>query len=314
MKLVSYKIKGTPGPLRMGFSLDDKGKIVDLQETWRQMQLNRQDRDSVDVTETSFPSNPDQFFAGGNRLIKQAMDVMAFAAANNIDDNGYNRDDVYLATPVSSPSKIICVGKNYAAHAAEMQSDVPDYPVLFAKFANALVGPEDMIEKPDFVRKLDYEAELTVVIGKEASNIKREEALDYIAGYTIGNDSSARDLQKRTPQWLQGKTLDRSTPIGPWVVTADEVGDPGQLSINAYVNGEVRQAATTEQLIFDVPFLIEFISSLITLKPGDLIMTGTPDGVGMGMDPQQFLKDGDHVTVEIDKIGQMANKVKELKS
>src|SRR5699024_4864701 len=149
--------------------------------------------------------------------------------------------------------------------------------------------------------------------GKEASHVKREEALDYIAGYTIGNDISARDLQKRTPQWLQGKTLDRSTPVGPWVVTADEVGDVGNSSVYSYVNGEERQSATTEKLIFDIPHLIEFISSLITLKPGDLIMTGTPDGVGMGMEPPQFLNDKDTIGVEIDKIGWMENRVSEVK-
>jgi len=310
LKLLSYKIKGNPGPARMGFMHEEK--IVDLQETWRRWQRAGNKDNEADAADRLFPADPVQFYAVGQSVIEQAKDVQAYAKTNDVKDITFSRDETNLATPVPSPSKIICVGKNYAAHAAEMDSNVPDHPVLFAKFANALIGPDDLIEKPGFVRKLDYEAELTAVIGKQASHIKRENALDYIAGYTIGNDISARDLQKRTPQWLQGKTMDRATPIGPWVVTADEVGSPGHLAISSYVNGEKRQAATTEQLIFDIPFLIEFISSLITLKPGDLIMTGTPDGVGMGMEPPQFLNDGDTITVEIDNIGRMENRVAEL--
>jgi len=311
LKLLSYRIKGSPGSSRMGFMHGEK--IVDLQEAWKRLQRDNSDNDAADAANRLFPAEPAQFYSAGLSVIEQAKEVQTYARTNHMDDICFNRDGVYLSTPVPSPSKIICVGKNYAAHAAEMDSDVPDYPVIFAKFANALIGPEDAIEKPVFVNKLDYEAELTAVIGKEASHVKREEALDYIAGYTIGNDISARDLQKRTPQWLQGKTLDRSTPVGPWVVTADEVGDVGNSSVYSYVNGEERQSATTEKLIFDIPHLIEFISSLITLKPGDLIMTGTPDGVGMGMEPPQFLNDKDTIGVEIDKIGWMENRVSEVK-
>ncbi|WP_010532211.1 fumarylacetoacetate hydrolase family protein [Lentibacillus jeotgali] len=312
MKLLSYKIKGIPGPSRMGFMHGEK--IVDLQEAWRGLKRSNSDIDAADAADELFPADPAQFFKAGHRVIEQAKDLKTYPEANDTGAISFNRADVSISTPVPSPGKIICVGKNYAAHAAEMDSDVPDNPVLFAKFANALIGPEDVIEKPEFVSKLDYEAELMAVIGKEASHVKRDEALDYVAGYTIGNDMSARDLQKRTPQWLQGKTLDRSTPVGPWVVTADEVGDVEKLSVRSYVNGEERQSATTEKLIFDIPFLIEFISSLITLKPGDLIMTGTPNGVGMGMNPPQFVHNGDIITVEIDNIGKIENKVKELKN
>ncbi|QKY69826.1 fumarylacetoacetate hydrolase family protein [Lentibacillus sp. CBA3610] len=311
MKLLSYKIKGAPGPLRMGFMKGDE--ITDLQGAWQKMHRANENQDLAGSADILFPSDPTQFFSAGQHLIDQAKNVQAYAANKDVEDISFSRGDVYLSTPVPSPEKIICVGKNYAAHAAEMQSDVPDYPVLFAKFANALVGPEHNIKKPRFVQKFDYEAELTVVIGKETSHVKRDKALDAIAGYTIGNDISARDLQKRTPQWLQGKTLDRTTPVGPWVVTPDEVGDPSHLSIRSTVNGVVRQAATTNQLIFDIPFLIEFISGLITLKPGDIIMTGTPAGVGMGMKPPQYLKDGDIVTAEIDNIGRIENKVAQSK-
>ncbi len=309
MRLVSYKLKGKPSSLRVGFMLGEK--VIDLQEAYRQVLLSRQDKDLSNAIENVLPSDPTHFFAAGNLVIDRAKEAYTYAESNSTGGFSLLYDDVLLSTPIPAPAKIICVGKNYAEHAVEMQSDVPEFPVLFAKFSNALVGPEDTIQKRDVTEKLDYEAELTVVIGKEASQVKKEDALDYIAGYTIGNDISARDLQKRTPQWLQGKTLDKSTPVGPWVVTADEVGDPGNLSIRSTVNGEERQSSNTNKLIFNIPFLIEFISNLITLKPGDIILTGTPNGVGMAMDPPQFLKDRDVIQIEVEKIGQLKNKVVE---
>lgn len=307
MKLVSYKLKGKPSSYRVGFMLDEK--VMDLQEAYRQLLLSGHDKDLSNAIENVLPSDPTHFFAAGNRIIDKAKKAHTYAKNNSTEGFVLDQEEVLLSTPIPAPAKIICVGKNYAEHAVEMQSDVPEFPVLFAKFSNALIGPEDSIEKRDVTEKLDYEAELTVVIGKEASQVKKEDALDYIAGYTIGNDISARDLQKRTPQWLQGKTLDKSTPVGPWVVTADEVGDPSNLSIRSTVNGEERQSSNTNKLIFDIPFLIEFISNLVTLKPGDIILTGTPNGVGVAMEPPQFLKDGDVVQIEVEKIGQLKNKV-----
>ncbi|TMN21280.1 fumarylacetoacetate hydrolase family protein [Lentibacillus cibarius] len=307
MKLLSYQLKKSAASPRVGFMLHDK--IVDMQEAWCLWRRSRQENDLADAAEQFFPSDPTRFYAAGDFVISQAKEAAAFVQTTNMEDSCFSRENVHLLTPVPEPSKIICIGKNYAEHAAEMKSDVPDYPVLFAKFANCLIGPEDAIEKSPKTCKLDYEVELTAVIGKVASQVRRENALDYIAGYTIGNDTSARDLQKRTPQWLQGKTLDRSTPVGPWIVTADEVGDPGNLKIQSLVNGNVRQSSSTSKLIFDVPFLIAFISGLITLKPGDLIMTGTPHGVAMGMDSPLYLRDGDVVTMEIENIGRLENNV-----
>ncbi|RYG74474.1 FAA hydrolase family protein [Lentibacillus lipolyticus] len=308
MKLLSYQLKRSPGPPRVGCMLHDR--IADMQEVWCRWRRSRQETELASAAEQFFPSDPTRFYAGGDFIISQAKEAAAFAEETNLEDIRYSRQDVHLLTPVPEPSKIICIGKNYADHAAEMNSDVPEYPVLFAKFANSLIGPEDAIEKSAKTSQLDYEVELTAVIGKEASCVKRQDALEYIAGYTIGNDTSARDLQKRTPEWLQGKTLDRSTPVGPWIVTADEAGDPSNLTIQSQVNGHVRQASSTSKLIFDVPYLIEFISGLITLKPGDLILTGTPNGVGMGMEPPQFLNHGDIVTMEIENIGKLENSVK----
>ncbi|MBP2078084.1 fumarylacetoacetate hydrolase family protein [Oceanobacillus polygoni] len=306
MKLISYKRKGSDIGWRIS-SLDEN-TVIDLQDAYRNLLISKGEKENV-AMESVFPADPNQFYSIGNGIINKAKEALDYALSHTNGKTVLQREAVILGPPVPNPSKIICVGRNYAEHVAEMKGDLPENPVLFAKFTNALIGPEDTIEKSAATEKLDYEVELTIVIGKEASKVSQEDALDYIAGYTIGNDTSARDLQKRTPQWLQGKSLDRTTPIGPWVVPADEIGDPSNLTIKSYVNGEERQASHTSNLIFTIPFLIEFISNLITLKPGDIIMTGTPDGVGFAMDPPQFLRDGDVVTLEIEKIGRMENKV-----
>lgn len=302
MKLVSYREKDKDVPLRVG--LIEENYILDVQEIIEQYPDNRE------KLEEQVPSDPTSFFKLGIVAIKKVQVAYTLAKKEERNINRIHREDVYLGTPIPEPSKIICVGRNYVEHAAEMNSDIPDYPVLFSKFSNALIGPEDDIIKSPLTSKLDYEVELTVIIGKEASKVSKEDAYDYIAGYTMGNDISARDLQKRTPQWLQGKTLDNSTPIGPWIVTADEITDPGRLDVYCYVNGEKRQASNTEKFIFDIPFLVEFISNLITLKPGDIIMTGTPEGVAFGMETPKFLQAGDVVTLEIESIGQMENRIR----
>ncbi|MFC3041331.1 fumarylacetoacetate hydrolase family protein [Virgibacillus xinjiangensis] len=304
MKLISYKPKEIPGDFRMGLMVN--GEVYDLQESYRK---------AIGVgkgvpLQRSMPTDPASFYRLGKDVLNLAHQAERYL--KDTEETPISKDLIELGTPVPAPSKIICIGKNYAAHAEEMKGEVPDYPVLFAKFRNALIGPADDIEKPAATNKLDYEVELGVVIGSEATNVQREDALQYIAGYTIGNDISARDLQKRTPQWLQGKTLDRSTPIGPWVVTADELEDPSNLAVCTFVNGEKRQESSTSHLIFDIPQLINFISSLITLEPGDIILTGTPDGVGVAMDPPHFLKDGDVVRLEIEQIGSMENRVREV--
>lgn len=305
MKLVSYKCKGIPGDYRIGAIHDEK--VIDLQESYCDLLESQGDENTTHSINSLLPSAPSVFFSMGSVAIGQAKE--AFGHAIDSVKFMYDKEKLTFGIPNPAPSKVICVGKNYAEHVAEMQSDIPKFPVLFAKFTNALIGPEDEIRMSPATSKLDYEVELAVVIGKEASLVKKEDALDFVAGYTIANDISARDLQKRTPQWLQGKTLDRSTPIGPWVVTPDEIGDPHNLAIRSFVNGEKRQESNTKHLIFDIPFLIEFISGFITLNPGDIILTGTPDGVGFAMDPPRFLKESDLATLEIEKIGRMENRV-----
>jgi len=301
MKLVSYKVNKHDNKFRVGFILNHK--VFDVQQSYRLL-LNHQQKSQKDL-----PSDPNVFFSYGFEAIKKAQDAYRYVVQSNELCHSLNQEDVILGPPNPHPEKIICVGLNYADHIQEMNSEVQEYPVLFSKFNNSLIGPEDPIEKNPLTNKLDYEVELVVVIGKEASKVKQVNAYEYIAGYTIGNDISARDLQKRTPQWLQGKSLDRSTPIGPWIVTTDEISNPENINVRSFVNGELRQQSNTSHFIFNIPFLIEFISHLITLKPGDLIFTGTPDGVGMGMNPQQFLKSGDIVTLEVDGIGVLENQV-----
>jgi 2-keto-4-pentenoate hydratase/2-oxohepta-3-ene-1,7-dioic acid hydratase in catechol pathway len=218
--------------------------------------------------------------------------------------------DLRLAPPIPNPGKIICVGLNYADHCREQNIDLPESPVLFAKFTTALIGIDEAITWPTEVsQQVDYEAELAVVIGREAKNVPGDEANQYVAGYTIVNDVSARDVQFSDGQWIRGKSFDTFCPMGPYLVTADEIDDPQQLDIRCRVNGELRQDSNTREMIFQIPFLISFISKTCTLLPGDVISTGTPDGVGVFRDPKVFLKPGDVVEVEIEKLGRLRNTV-----
>jgi acylpyruvate hydrolase len=213
-----------------------------------------------------------------------------------------------LRPVVPHPGKIICVGLNYHAHIEETHRDVPDYPVLFTKFAASLTGPFDPIPCPPESEAIDYEGELAVVIGLRARRVAPDRAIDHLAGYTVANDVTARDYQYRTHQWLQGKAWDASTPLGPALVTTDEVADPGTLALRTHVNGELVQDASTDLLIFSIPTLVSTISEFTTLEPGDVILTGTPAGVGFRREPPLLMTDGDVVTVEIDGVGRIENR------
>lgn len=214
-----------------------------------------------------------------------------------------------LAPCVPNPGKIICVGLNYRTHAAESGLQPPSSPMLFSKFNNSLAGHGDPVPIPPDTEQMDYEAELAVVIGRRCRGVAREEALDCVFGYCNANDISARDLQFRTSQFLLGKTADGFAPIGPYLVTADEVADPNALGIRCYVNGELRQNANTRDMIFPVAELVAYISRYMTLEPGDLILTGTPEGVALGRPDKPWLRPGDQVTVEIDGLGQLTNTI-----
>ncbi|MEX2382421.1 MAG: fumarylacetoacetate hydrolase family protein [Opitutales bacterium] len=212
-----------------------------------------------------------------------------------------------------APSAILCIGLNYRCHAEETKAKIPEYPVLFFKGINAVQNPDDPILIPTFLpsEKVDYECELAVVIGKPCKNVSPASALDYVLGYTCGNDVSARDWQKERggSQWCRGKTFDTFAPLGPCIVTRDEIPDPGNLSIRTFLNGEIVQDGHTKDMIFDVASLVSFLSGSTTLLPGTVILTGTPSGVGMARTPPVWLKPNDNVTIEIEKIGRLSNPV-----
>jgi len=214
-----------------------------------------------------------------------------------------------LNPPIVAPGKILAVGLNYAAHAAEGNAKPPEFPLVFSKCVTALIATRDEIKLPRVSEMIDYEGELAVIIGKQAKCVSAADAMEHVAGYTIVNDVTARDLQKRERQWVRAKGLDTFAPCGPWLVTTDEITDPHTLDIELTVNGEVRQHSNTNDLIFKIPQLIEFISQGLTLKPGDIISTGTPSGVGAYMNPPVFLKDGDQVDITIERIGVLSNSV-----
>jgi acylpyruvate hydrolase len=217
--------------------------------------------------------------------------------------------EVRLLPVIPHPRKIICLGLNYRSHVTETKRELPNYPVLFTKFADCLTGPYEPIVSPPESTQVDYEAELAVIIGRHVRRVDERVAPAAIAGYAVANDVTMRDYQYRSHQWLQGKTWPGSTPLGPHLVTPDEVGDPGALEISLERNGEELQHAETSALLFPVPTIVARISEFTPLAPGDVILTGTPGGVGYRRDPQVFLEPGDRVTVDISRVGRISNTV-----
>lgn len=224
---------------------------------------------------------------------------------------------VTFKAPIMDPEKVICVGMNYVDHCTEQNLPVPEEPVIFNKFPSSVCSPGDPIPLLDGqTNELDFEVEMVIVVGKECKQVAEKDAMQYVLGYTVAHDVSARDwqLKRNGGQWLLGKTFDNYSPIGPAIVTCDELGDAHKLGIRCFVNGKSVQDSNTNQLVFKTEFLIEWISKYVTLKPGDIILTGTPPGVGCFRKPQLFLKDGDSVTCEIDGIGAITNKVQRVAS
>jgi 2-keto-4-pentenoate hydratase/2-oxohepta-3-ene-1,7-dioic acid hydratase in catechol pathway len=237
------------------------------------------------------------------QLVSQALDRKHVVA--------YPADQIKLLPPIPDPPKIVCLGLNYADHAKEGGVPIPKDPVLFSKYATALVGPEDAIVLPPVSSEVDYEAELVVVVGKGGRNLPSELGESHVFGYTIGHDVSARDwqLKKDGKQWMVGKTFDTFAPLGPHLVTADEVPDPHNLRIRLRLNGQTMQDSNTKQMIFPVGRVLSYLSQVFTLQPGDLIFTGTPPGVGFARKPPVYLKPGDVVEVEIERLGVLRNPV-----
>lgn len=284
MKLVTYKPKGAGAQL--GVLVD--GKVINLAE----------------ASGGRLPNDMRSLIELGEPALQIAQEV-----ASNANAEGVALGDVKLLAPISNPSKLVAIGLNYMDHVRETGSKVPSIATMFTKYTTSIVGTGDEIRwDPALTAKVDWEAELAVVIGKRASKVKEEDAFDYIAGYMNCHDVSARDLQnEKGDQWIMGKSLDTFGPLGPYLVTKDEIPDPNNLSIKCIVNGTAMQDSNTREMIFKVPYLIAYLSRAITLLPGDVITTGTPDGVGGARKPPIFLKHGDVVTVEIEGLGQLTN-------
>jgi 2-keto-4-pentenoate hydratase/2-oxohepta-3-ene-1,7-dioic acid hydratase in catechol pathway len=255
--------------------------------------------DGIRLDVSAFVQDYDEAFFGSN-----GIDKLRLWLDNNQENCPKVGDDVRLGPPLSRPSKIVCVGLNYAKHAAESGMDIPEEPVLFFKASSAIVGPNDPIIIPKNSEKTDWEVELAVVIGKKASYVSEADALNHVAGYVLHNDVSERAFQlERSGQWVKGKSCDSFAPIGPFIATPDEIGDPNNLNLWLKLNGEEMQNSNTSDFIFNIQHVVSYISQFMTLLPGDIISTGTPFGVGLGLTPPRYLKEGDVVELGIEGLG-----------
>ncbi|QHW33921.1 fumarylacetoacetate hydrolase family protein [Paenibacillus rhizovicinus] len=259
---------------------------------------------------TEVPADVMAVIEGGEKALEALSGFIASLPSTGNESYVRSEEEIEWGPCVTAPNKIICVGLNYRKHAEETNAPIPQFPILFNKFNNTLTGHLKDIVVPKVTEKLDYEAELVIVIGKQVKYVAKEDALSHVFGYCAVNDLSARDLQMRTQQWLLGKTCDDFSPLGPYLVTADEVGNPNDLTIKAIVNGEVRQNSNTSDMIFHCDEIVSYISQHMTLVPGDVILTGTPEGVVLGLPEAQqvYLKPGDEVTIEIEKLGKLTNR------
>ena len=255
--------------------------------------------DGTKLNVSAFGHDYDESFFGENGLEK-----LQSWLKKNLDNCPVVGDDVRLAPPLIRPSKIVCVGLNYAKHAKESGMDIPEEPVLFFKATSAIVGPNDPITIPKGSEKTDWEVELALVIGKKASYVSEKDALNHVAGYVLHNDVSERAFQlERSGQWVKGKSCDTFAPIGPFIATPDEIGDPNNLNLWLTLNGEEMQNSRTSDFIFNIQHVVSYISQYMTLLPGDIISTGTPFGVGLGLTPPRYLQDGDIVELGIEGLG-----------
>jgi 2-keto-4-pentenoate hydratase/2-oxohepta-3-ene-1,7-dioic acid hydratase in catechol pathway len=259
------------------------------------------------------PKTMEEVIGKGVGPLQELESLIKLAVESKDGQLFLEEESLTLGAAVPKPGKIICVGLNYQKHAEESNMPIPEYPILFNKFDNTVSAHKEVINLPRNSLENDYEAELVIVIGKEAKYVSKDEALDYVFGYCNANDLSSRDLQFRTNQWLLGKCCDGFSPLGPYLVTNDEVGDPNELQIKAIVNGEVRQDSSTSDMIFKCNEIISYVSEHMTLSPGDIILTGTPEGVVLGYPEEErvYLKDGDEVTIEIEKLGRLTNTFKQ---
>jgi 2-keto-4-pentenoate hydratase/2-oxohepta-3-ene-1,7-dioic acid hydratase in catechol pathway len=313
MRLVTFMQNGRA---KLGVVLEHQ-YIVDLNMAYREFTRHRKTLSQSDVP---FGADMRGFLEQGESSLQLANEVIAFVqeqvnaqtSKKSLPPWLLPEIEVKLTAPIPNPQKVVAIGQNYRDHCAEQGVPIPERPIIFAKFPTAINGPDEPITwNPDLTQQVDYEAELAVVIGKRAKNVSQEDAFEYIAGYMNGNDISARDLQFGDKQWVRGKSLDTFCPIGPYLVTKDEIPDPHHLAIRATLNSTVMQNSNTSNLIFGVPYLIEFITKAITLLPGDILLTGTPPGVGVFRKPPVLLKPGDTITIAVEGLGTLTNPVVE---
>ncbi len=261
-----------------------------------------QEDNAVPLAPLGFPDLV-SVLAGGSDAMARIQDLIA-SGPESVPLAGLR-----LRAPIPRPPKLICVGLNYRDHAMESKMEIPQVPTIFNKFPNVVIGPGDPIVLPSNSTKPDYEAEFAFVIGKGGRRISADRWQEHVAGYTMVNDVSARDFQMATTQWLMGKTFDTFAPMGPWLVTADEIPDPHSLDISLIINGDVLQCSNTRELIFRIPELVAYISSVVTLEPGDVVSTGTPSGVGFARKPPRWLAPGDEIIVRVAGLGELRNPV-----
>ncbi|NWF86481.1 fumarylacetoacetate hydrolase family protein [Candidatus Bathyarchaeota archaeon] len=262
----------------------------------------------------NFPKHLEQFINLGGQAIRKTEKLVESAQKKDIEHASTSIDKITLLTPIPFPPKIICLGLNYRDHASEQNASIPDEPIIFMKPYTTIIGPNEKIVKPRFVKQLDYEAELAIVIGKKAKNVQASEAKSFIFGYTILNDVSARDIQFKDKQWTRGKSFDTFAPTGPCITTINQLEDTSNLAIKTWINEELRQNSTTKNMVFNINEIVYHLSRVMTLEPCDIIATGTPAGVGFALKPQpKFLQAGDVIKIEIEKIGTLENMVIEEK-
>ena len=312
MRLVSYTLRGAT---RSGV-LRDNDDIVDPNRALAARLEEDGAASPALAADGLVPSNMLDLLAFGEPARDVIRETLAW-----LDGSGTDRDeliaagvitplaDCQLAAPVPRPGKVLAIGVNYRAHAAEMEREPPEHPTVFTKVSTCIVGAGHPVHAPRESHMLDWEGEFCVVIGRRARHVPADRALDYVAGYMNGNDVTIRDWQRHTPTWMMGKSWDTHGPTGPWILTRDEVPDHHALELKTYVNDVEKQSAPLSDLLFDVPAIIEYISTAFTLEPGDVIFTGTPAGVGQARDPQEWMKAGDTVRVEITGLGSLVNPI-----
>jgi 2-keto-4-pentenoate hydratase/2-oxohepta-3-ene-1,7-dioic acid hydratase in catechol pathway len=283
LKLISFQ---TAAGIRLGIKTEEG--IVDVIST-------------AEKAGISAPTSVDDVIQAGKSGLDQLKQVLVCA------NEWLEESSITFAPVVQKPNKIICSGANYRAHVAEANLAIPEYPIYFPKYQNSLAAHNEVIVPPAITEQVDYEVEMVVVIGKHARNVSQEDALDFVFGYATGNDFSARDLQFRGVQWMYGKAIDQFAPIGPYLVTADEVPNPQNLDLKLWVNGDLRQNSNTENMIFPIAELISDLSHVMTLEAGDVIFTGTPEGVIVGRNQKDWLQPGDEIVCEVEGLGRLVN-------